>query len=119
MIAAKIPGKIASITAKNRATAYAKSVSISPKWIIELAIQFSARKVNTTPASHPSQNPRRTEIPPAITFSSGASATHARKFKSKVGKERSNRNPAARATAECRNRLSGLSADADDNSDKI
>src|SRR5262249_56836228 len=89
--AAKIAGKMARIAANSIATAYAMTVSIWPKCVIECAIQFSAKNVNSIPVSHPSHKARRTVTPSAITFNKGASATQARKLNSNGGKERINK----------------------------
>src|SRR5262245_33303134 len=107
--AAKIAGKTARIAANSIATAYAMTVSISPKLVIECAIQFSAKKVNSIPASQPSHKARRTVTPSAITFNKGASATQARKLNSNGGNERINKSAETTAVIDCHNRPSDAS----------
>src|SRR5262245_27977079 len=92
-------------------------VSISPKCLIECAIQFSAKNVNSNPASHPSHNARRMVTPPAITFNNGASATQARKLSSNGGNERMSRRAETTAAIDCHNRPSGASENLE--SDKL
>src|SRR5215475_9987798 len=84
-------------------------VSIWPKCVIECAIQFSAKNVNSNPASHPSHNARRVVTPPAITLNNGASATQARKLNSNGGKERMSRRAETTAAIDCRSNPSGAS----------
>src|SRR5215475_6031261 len=107
--AAKIAGKMARIAANIIATVYAMTVNIWPKWVIECAIQFSAKNVNSIPTSHPSHNARRTVTPSAITFNKRASATQARKLNSNGGKERINKSAETTAAIDCHNRPSGAS----------
>src|SRR5262245_20233468 len=85
------------------------TVSIWPKCVIECAIQFSAKNVNSNPTSHPSHNARRVVTPPAITFNKGASATQTRKLSSNGGNERRSRRAETAATSDCHSNPSGAS----------
>src|SRR5688572_16258615 len=85
------------------------NVSISPKCVIECAIQFSAKNVNSNPVSQPSHNARRVETPPAITFNKGASATQARKLSSYGGNERISNMAETVAAVDCHSKPSGAS----------
>src|SRR5215475_9388650 len=93
------------------------TVSIWPKCVIECAIQFSAKNVNSNPRSHPSHNARRVVTPPPITFNKGASATQARKLSSNGGNERMSRRAEATAANDCHSNPSGASENRE--SDKL
>src|SRR5215475_3517893 len=93
------------------------AVSIWPKCVIECAIQFSAKNVNSNPTSHPSHNARRVVTPPAITFSRGASATQARKLSSNGGNERISNSAETAAAIDCHSNPSSASENRE--SDKL